>query len=121
MSDEESDSEQSENAEDDSEAPSSDDGEADAEKRAAAARDDIALIKDILQHVNQTSKRISATLDLQQRLEEAQVQLKDQQYTARSRPASGGPAGWDNYEELSEPERAELLERALIALSQDQL
>jgi hypothetical protein len=86
-------------------------------------REDIALIKDIMAYIDQTSRRVSDRLELEQRVQEAeqqqQQQQQQQQFPAQKRSVLNNWAYYED-EELCEADRAELLERALITLSQEQ-
>lgn len=83
------------------------------ERKARAVREDIALIKDVALFVSQTSKRIAQ----QEELLQCSDDLRD---LSRQRLSSvRRPTDWGSYDNLSEADRAELLERALMALSQD--
>eukprot|EP01039_Chlorochromonas_danica_P004684 gene4684-5131_t len=122
MSDEEEDrSESSEGDEEESEESGSgeeeeqeqEEDEEAKERKARAVREDIALIKDVALFVSQTSKRIAQ----QEELLQCSDDLRD---LSRQRLSSARrPSDWSGYDNLSEADRAELLERALMALSQD--
>lgn len=126
MSDEENESEQDEEESENesgegSGSESGDDSDAGSQSetaaKAEAVREDIALVRDIVAHIRQTSKRIAERQIVERKLQTLEQSNAQQAFNAR-RPV-GLSSDWGNYEQLSEAERAELLERALLALAQD--
>jgi hypothetical protein len=99
--------------------------------------DDVILIREIFAHIDQTSKRMMQTINLQQeckRLTEENVIVagllnKHQEIGEGPAPVidncdedthiQNGRVGWSQYEEMNDGQRAMLLERSLLILSND--
>lgn len=98
---------------------------------------DVALIREIFAHIDQTSKRMMQTINLQQeckRLTEENVMVagllnKHQEIGEVPAPIidhcdedtrlESERVGWSQYEEMNDGQRAMLLERSLLILSND--
>lgn len=87
-------------------------------RKKELVQDDIAVIKDVIAFIGQTTRRITAKKQL---VEQTQEQAALQQHMRSAGRRDGGVLGVDfaRYEDLDEAERAELLERALISLSKE--
>jgi len=85
-------------------------------KKLELVNHDIMLIKDIFKYIDQTSKRIveKFTLEREIAMKTAQVQRKEQLQQHDNPDLS-----WAQYENLDEAQRAELLEKAIMVLAQD--
>lgn len=108
---------------------------ADALVKENNAASDIALIREIFVHIDQTSKRIMSNFALQEechRLKEEGTRVSESNKIKKSvyeaAPLVNGPSEkanekrndvvtWSQYEELNDGQRAELLERSLQILT----
>jgi hypothetical protein len=70
---------------------------------------DAVLIREIFAHIDQTSKRMMQTINLQQECK----RLTEETHLQSDR------VGWSQYEEMNDGQRAMLLERSLLILSND--
>ena len=129
MSDNEDD-EDDDNSEDDNSVDDDDDDEEEGDdeeevdeeelkkKKLELVNDDIMLIKDIFKYIDQTSRRIVDKFNTEREMamKTAQVQRKEQ---LQQHHDSNPDLSWSQYENLDEAQRAELLEKAIMALAQD--
>ena len=84
-------------------------------------QEDIATIRDIFQYIDRTSVRM---IKMRQMEESIQRQGNQQNFNGGyplppMAPSGNAPVAWSNYENLTDIERAELLERALSVLADD--
>ena len=130
MSDEESNEEGSneeEEEEEDEEENGSEEGEEEndvdkQELKSSLIQKDLQYIRDVFGYIDRTSQRISETKKLRDDVQAIQQQqlFRPSQNNPFQGP-SPHPVSWSNYENLTDVERAELLERALQVLAQDEL
>eukprot|EP01031_Cornospumella_fuschlensis_P035775 gene35775-43392_t len=124
MSDSEGSADDDQSEEAGSEAENSSQGSASSSsgelKKKELIIEDITTIKDIISFIGQTTRRITAKKQL---VDQAQEQAALQQHMRAAGRRDGGVLGVDfaRYEDLDEVERAELLERALLSLSKENL
>lgn len=120
--------------EDDDEEGGDEDEEAEDEidpvKKAELVEEDLQILQDIFRYIDQSTRRITERLDLEAEIErtnrqasrEAQI-IGQRRNGSQQQPSSadggGNPISWNQYENLNDMERAELLERALTALATD--
>jgi hypothetical protein len=121
MSDEEensSESEEEENSDDDESEQDTVDGD-DVDNEAdklVSVQEDISVIKDIFSYIDQTSRRLSNKFDLERDLRTKSVSEKRRQHLEDMETPD---VSWSQYENLDDIQRAELLEKAIMVLGQD--
>jgi ribosome-binding ATPase YchF (GTP1/OBG family) len=101
--------------------------EIDPVKKAELVEEDLQILLDIFRYIDQSSRRITERLDLEAEIEltnrqanrEAQIIGRRRNGSQQQPAADGNPISWNQYENLNDMERAELLERALTALATD--
>lgn len=95
------------------------------EQKANAVQEDIDCLFDIFKYIDQTSRRISERLRIEEELAKVETNRNREMQvlggeSRRGAPsAAGPPVSWNQYESLNDAERATLLERALTALATD--
>ncbi len=94
-----------------------DDTDVDEEQQKAdATKQDIALIKDIFSYIDQTSKRIVNKFETERELnKKANSDQRRQNLEDLETP----DVSWSHYENLDDAQRAQLLEKAIMVLGQD--
>jgi mRNA deadenylase 3'-5' endonuclease subunit Ccr4 len=88
--------------------------------REQSILNDLNKLEDIFEYIDQTSSRISEHARITELLRVIQT---NQNFDNRNLSQGTGPrnqVNWSNYESLTELERAELLEKALMVLASDE-
>lgn len=137
MSEEEEDYEEGDE-EDEEEGEEGEEGADDALTKETAVKDDISMVLDIFAYIDRTSKRMASRLEAETALAAPRKnldfplgigmnhedELMGDAGGGGGYPGAGGGGGgmqWSNYENLTEAQRGELLEKAIMTLGEPQL
>lgn len=122
MSDRDDDDENSDDNEEDSENEenseegSNEEGSADEVDKGEQVREDILILKDIFAYIDQTSKRITSKFAMEKEINRKSTAEERRQ---RLEELDTPDISWSQYENLDDAQRAELLEKAIMVLGQD--
>lgn len=116
MSDYEEDDVDDEEEEEDEEDEEEEEEEEEDENKEELVKADIAIIKDIFSYIDQTSKRITMKFNIEREINIRNAQnMRKEQLERYDNP----DLSYAQYEHLDEGQRAELLEKAIMILAQD--